>query len=440
MGIQGELVPDTSARGRILEFDFPALQIGVAQYPDGPTGTTVFRFKEKAVGVVDVRGGAPGTYNVDWLRLGYNHPNLDAVVISGGSWYGLAAAGGVAGALKEDGVRSGHWSNLANVAGAIIYDLGDRRPNEIHPDEQLGAAALRAAMPGRFPQGAQGAGRLTMQGSYFGYWLHSGQGGAFRQIGETKIACFTVVNSLGTVVDRSGRLRHGNQRVSDDGMTIADLMKLVPHDLHSVAGSMLGVRQRIRPNQANTTISLVVTNQILDNAELRRLAVQVHGSMGRAIQPFATLNDGDVLFAASTAEVRNSDLNPVDLGVVASEVMWDAVLNSVPDLPSEAEIIRDLASVSRFEELRGRYRFRGPVELSVDPDSRGLAFTNTGQRQLMGLEPGKTLHAEPVGERLFVSESPFMPRFGFVERTGGLDLVVDPGPWRHIGRRDPGRT
>src|ERR1700722_10829029 len=300
MGIQGQLTPDTSVSGRILEFDFPSLEIGVAQYPDGPTGTTVFRFRKQALGVVDVRGGAPGTYNLDYLRLGYSQTNLDAVVVSGGSWYGLAAPGGVAGALKEDGVRSGHWSDLANVVGAIVYDLGDRRPNEIHPDETLGAAALRVAVPGRFPQGAQGAGRLTMQGSYFGYWLHSGQGGAFRQIGKTKVACFTVVNSLGAVVDRNGAPQRGNQTTPDGDMHIADLMKLIPDNLQTVAGSMLGVRS----NLINTTISLVVTNQVLSHAELQRLAVQVHSSMGRAIQPFSTLNDGDVLFAASTAEVQ----------------------------------------------------------------------------------------------------------------------------------------
>lgn len=432
MGIQGQLTLDTSVRGRILEFDFPSLEIGVAQYPDGPTGTTVFRFKEQALGVVDVRGGAPGTYNLDYLRLGYSQPNLDAVVVSGGSWYGLAVPGGVAGALKEDGFRSGHWSNLANVVGAIVYDFGDRRPNEIHPDEALGAAALRAAVPGRFPQGAQGAGRMTMQGSYFGYWLHSGQGGAFRQIGKTKIACFTVVNSLGAVVDRNGRPQHGNQTTPDGSMHIADLMKLIPNNLQTVAGSMLGVR----PNLANTTISLVVINQELDNAQLQRLAIQVHSSMARAIQPFATLNDGDVLFAVSTAEFRDNGLNPVDLGVVASEVMWDAVLNSVPDVPTESEITRGLLSLPPLSDLRGRYRFRGSAELKIDVGQQGLMFTNTGRQRMMGLDPEQSLNAVQASESLFRSESPLMPRFGFIERMAKLELVVDPGPWQHLAIHD----
>jgi L-aminopeptidase/D-esterase-like protein len=124
---QDQLVPVTTFEGPILEFDFPSLRIGVAEYAEGPTGATVFWFPDRAVGAVDVRGGAPGAYNVDWLRLGYGFPNLDAVAISGGSWYGLGTAAGVSAALKERGHRSGHWANLATVAGAIIYDYGARR-------------------------------------------------------------------------------------------------------------------------------------------------------------------------------------------------------------------------------------------------------------------------------------------------------------------------
>ena len=99
--------------------------IGVAQYAEGPTGATVFRFVDKAVGAVDVRGGAPGAYNVDWLRWGYGWPNLDALVVSGGSWYGLATSGGVAGALKDVGHPVRSLVRISrHVAGAIIYDFG----------------------------------------------------------------------------------------------------------------------------------------------------------------------------------------------------------------------------------------------------------------------------------------------------------------------------
>ena len=434
MSDQSNLVPDTSTSGRVLELDFPGLEIGVAQYAEGPTGATVFRFVDKAVGAVDVRGGAPGAYNVDWLRWGYGWPNLDALVVSGGSWYGLAASGGVAGALKEDGYRSGHWENLAHVAGAIIYDFGQRRPNEIHPDEKLGAAALRAAKAGCFPQGANGAGRMTMQGSYFGLWLHSGQGGAFRQVGETKIACFAVVNSVGAVADRDGRLRFGNQTIPTGESGIRDLVELVPKGVETVDGSILGERRSaVPPSAQNTTISLVVTNRKLEYAELQRLAVQVHTSMGRAIQPFGTLNDGDVLFAASTGDVDSSDLHPTDLGTVASEVMWDAILASVPDVPDSTVVASGLSLPPDPTEVVGRYSFGNELSMDVGVAEGRPTLTNTGGRDMFGVRPGESLAALSDGEALCTTQSLFLPAFGFAGTDSRRRLVLNPGPWQQAG-------
>jgi L-aminopeptidase/D-esterase-like protein len=155
---------------------------------------------------VDVRGGAAGTVNTDMLRLGYGRPFTDAVVFSGGSAYGEETITAVATGLKDDGIRSGDFLEVAAVPGAIIYDFGGRRFNEVYPDKRLAQAALHALRPGVFPLGAQGAGRMAMQGSYFGCNAHSGQGGAFRRIGATKIAAFTVVNAAGAVTDRNGQL------------------------------------------------------------------------------------------------------------------------------------------------------------------------------------------------------------------------------------------
>ena len=85
------------------------------------------------------------------------------------------------------------------------------------------------------------------------------------------------------------------------------------------------------PKLLRRTISLLVTNQELAFSDLERLAIQVHTSMARAIQPFATTNDGDVLYAATTGEVENPELSVTDLGVIAAEVAWDSILSSVPD-------------------------------------------------------------------------------------------------------------
>ncbi|HKY95334.1 MAG TPA: P1 family peptidase [Kiloniellales bacterium] len=423
--------------GRVLELDFPALHVGVAEYTDGPTGATVFYFPERAIGTVDVRGGAPGTYNTDWLRLGYGFRDVDAIAIAGGSWYGLAASGGVAGALKAEGRRTGHWANLANVAGAIIYDLGDRRINEIHPDERLGAAALLAAAPGRFPQGAAGAGRMTMQGSYFGLWLHSGQGGAFRQVGRSKIACFAVVNAVGAVVDRAGRLAHGGQRIPTGETTIQELLALLPEGLHSGAESILGVRTKAAPSARNTTISLVATNRKLTYAELQRLAIQVHASMARAIQPFATVNDGDVLFALSTDELEDPEIHPSDLGTLASEVMWDAVLASVPDrgLAVPAAVRTMLAATGCV----GRYGFAPGAVLAAEPSGSGtLRLRVAGERPIYAKEPGEAWEVTLEPDGSFALDDVFLSAGRFVAGTGGRAeaLELNPGSWMQRGSRN----
>ena len=212
---QSALVPDTTMRGPVLPLDFPEIHIGVAEYSEGPTGATVFYFPEPVMAVVDVRGGAPGVINSEPLRLHYDAAYTNAICFAGGSSYGLAAATGVADAIKERTENPVHWDNIAFVPGAIIFDLGGRRFNAVTPDYELGKAALRSAQPGSFPLGAQGAGRFTMQGWFLGDPQHSGQGGAFRQVGQTKIAVFTVVNPGGSIVDRDGKVVRCSEPLGD---------------------------------------------------------------------------------------------------------------------------------------------------------------------------------------------------------------------------------
>ena len=304
----------------VFTFDFPAVHVGVAEYEEGPTGATVFYFPKTAKVAVDVRGGAPATVETDGLRLAYDEPYVDAISFAGGSSYGLAAATGAAHELKARNAAGGDWGSLASVPGAIIFDLGGRRYNTIVPDFDLGRTALRNAKANEFPLGPRGAGRFAMQGGYYGddNRQHSGQGAAFRQVGEIKVAVFTVVNSLGVIVDRSG-----------------NIVRCHTEPCGTIAGK-LAKRTRVaaglddaRPTEA-TTLTLVVTNQKLPFWALQRLAIHVHTSMARAIQPFHTTRDGDVLFAASTDEIENDKLSVADLGVIASEVAWDAVLASVP--------------------------------------------------------------------------------------------------------------
>lgn len=371
---QSSLAPNTKVDGSALAFDWPAIEVGIGSYEEGPTGVTVIRFPKRASLVVDSRGGAPGTVNSDALRLGYSRPAVDAVVFSGGSSYGEETITAVATGLKDEGIRSGDWLNLAFVPGAIIYDFGGRRLNEIYPDKRLAQAALHAMQPGVFPLGAQGAGRMAMQGGFFGCDAHSGQGGAFRQIGPIKIAAFVVVNASGAVTDRNGRLVSCNRPASWGNLTrTSELLQQMPASLKGDWVAPVAPPEQGTPATRNTTVSLVVTNQKLDYAALQRLAIQVHTSMARAIQPFSTEADGDTLYAASTQEVDSKDMSLDVLATLGDEVMWDAVLASVPE---EAPFTPPATpAIVGADSLAG---YAGAYEFTAGQVQTGGAFSGLG--------------------------------------------------------------
>ena len=278
--------------GRVLDFDFPGLDIGVAEYEEGPTGCTVFHLPKVASLSIDVRGGSPGVN-------GQHLEAINAICFAGGSLYGLEASTGVAAELFKMRGYSTKWIDIALVSGAIIFDYGTRQ-NAIYPDKDLGRAAVRAMRPGRFPMGARGAGRSATASHAAGAEL-AGQGGAYRESGPTKILAFVVVNAYGCIVDRAGKIVRGKPTGPVPGRV---------------------------PRSGNTTLSLVVTNQKLDRLQLQSIGRQVHTSMARGIQPFHARWDGDVNYMVSTQEVENADLDEVTLGERASDAMWDAILAS----------------------------------------------------------------------------------------------------------------
>ena len=308
---------------RWLELDFPGLEIGVAEYGEGPTGCTVFHFPEVASVHIDVRGGSPGI-NGEHLTL------VNAICFAGGSLYGIEASTGVAAELFAKRGYSTKWMDIALVAGAIIFDYG-RRENAIYPDKELGRAAVRGLTPGRFPLGPHGAGCSATAGHGTTAEL-AGQGGAFRKIGATRVAVFTVINAYGAIVDRAGSVVRGNRDPRSGRRERAEhvIERTGAYEPPtgrargsgtSAAGEKPGLTE-------NTNLTLVATDQRLDPLQLRSLARQVHSSLARAIQPFNTRWDGDVLFAVSTQRVTNETLDEVSLGVVASELAWDAALAS----------------------------------------------------------------------------------------------------------------
>jgi 6-aminohexanoate-oligomer endohydrolase len=429
---QSSLTASTNVDGPVLAFDWPALEIGIGSYEAGPTGVTVVHFKNRAAVAVDVRGGGPGTVNTDHLRLGYPSAFVDAVVFAGGSAYGEEAITAVATALKDDGIR-GAGNNVALVPGAIIYDFG-RRLNEIYPDKRLAVAALHARRPGLFPLGAQGAGRMATQGLFFGCDAHSGQGGAFRQLGPTKIAAFVVVNPFGAVTDRAGKLVSCHRAPGWGALnTTAELLQHLPASLKPAweAGGSGGTTR-------NTTISLIVTNQKLEPWALQRLAVQVHTSMARAIQPFATLFDGDTLFAASTQEHENKDLGLVTLGAIGSELMWDAILASVPQQAvATAPTTRVALATDQLAKFTGTFAVGSLARLTVRVAAERLVIEATGKSGVYEFEVGKPVAVVAASDREFYVDGRYHTRIAFTADASGrvIGAVINPGRWEQRAER-----
>jgi L-aminopeptidase/D-esterase-like protein len=300
-------VPRTDvAAKRVLEFDFPGLEVGVAEYAEGPTGCTVIHFPKVASLQIDVRGGSPGIN-------GEHLTSINAICFAGGSLYGLEASTGAAAELFAKRGYSTKWMDIALVSGAIIFDYG-RRPNAIYPDKELGRAAVRALRPGAFPMGAHGAGCSATAG-HGESAEPSGQGAAFRVVGKTRLAVFTIVNAYGAIVDRAGQVLRGNRDAEGRRRHAAE-----------VVAATGAYHPSVEPRSRNTTLTCVATDQRLDPLQLRSIARQVHSSMARAIQPFHSRWDGDILYACSTQSVDDPALDEVGLGVVASELAWDAVL------------------------------------------------------------------------------------------------------------------
>ncbi|MGW4958697.1 P1 family peptidase [Nonomuraea sp. NPDC004186] len=303
------LTPQASPGRGSIAFDLPGVLVGTAEYAEGPTGCTVIHVPAGARTAVDARGGAVGMSG----GYDYNH----AICFAGGSVYGLAAAAGVSDELLARRDNRTRWDDLQLVSGAVIYDFSARE-TAVYPDGELGRAALRNAVEGEFPVGRCGAGRTASAGKVdFGRAEFAGQGAAFGTFGEAKVLVATVVNAVGAVVDRQGGIVRGNYHAEDGARRHpgADYAAMVGDPAPAVMG--------------NTTLTVMVTNVKLTDIELLQVGRQVHSSMHRGIQPFHTMNDGDVLFAMTTDEVDLVSVKPTGFGTLASELAWDAILSAV---------------------------------------------------------------------------------------------------------------
>src|SRR5579864_3546911 len=297
--------------------DIPGIRVGHASDYDALTGCTVILCDGGAVGGVDIRGAATGTEEIDVLRPAHLTPQVHAVVLSGGSAFGLEAASGVRRYLEHRGVGFSLGGPVVPIVPcAILYDLGIGKAH-VRPTREMGETAAAAATADQVKEGAVGAGTGATVGKIFG----------MEQAMKSGIGCFTVeltdsvrvsalvaVNALGDVRDpETGKLIAG-ARTARNSMELADTETVMKRGARGSAG------------RENTTLAVVATNAKLSKVGASRLAQMGSLGMARTIYPVNTAYDGDLCFALSLGK-ETADLNT--LGVAAAEAVAQAIVHAV---------------------------------------------------------------------------------------------------------------
>ncbi len=308
--------------------DVPGIEVGHAQDEEALTGCTVVLCRKGAVGGVDQRGGAPGTRETDLLKPVNLVEKVHAVLLAGGSAFGLDAASGVMRYLEEQGI--GFDVGVARVPivpAAILFDLhlgrADRRP-----DAEMGYRATAAASSEAPAEGNVGVGTGASVGKIFGMKqaMKSGIGTASVDAGGgIVVGAIIAVNAFGDVIDpRSGKIIAGARPAKVGPFTLgaegqfADTLQV----MRTMAGrAIMGFASR-----SNTVIGVVATNARLTKAEATRVAQMAQDGLARVIRPAHTMLDGDTLFVLATGE-KNADVSIV--GAFAAEAVSEAILRAV---------------------------------------------------------------------------------------------------------------
>jgi L-aminopeptidase/D-esterase-like protein len=274
--------------------DVPGVLVGQVERVDAPylTGTTVVHVPGMAVAGVDVRGGAPGTRETDLLDPLNSNPGVNAIVLTGGSVYGLDTAGSVMRWLEErgEGVRFGQGERdvVPIVPTAVLFDLGRRGDFRARPEPSWGADAIAAATDGPVALGNHGAGAGARARV-----LKGGVGSASVRLEDsTTVGALVVVNPAGSTVDAEGNLYGARYGLGDE---FAHLRTPTEQPALAAPG-----RNLIPGPAMNTVIAVVATDVPLDKAATKRMAMIAHDGLARAIDPIHTLVDGDSIFALST--------------------------------------------------------------------------------------------------------------------------------------------
>jgi L-aminopeptidase/D-esterase-like protein len=300
--------------------DVPGLSVGHAELADRPSGCTVLLCPEGAVCGVDVRGGAPGTRETDLLRPGTLVQQVHALLLTGGSAFGLDAASGVMRWLEErgHGLAVGP-ARVPIVPAAVLFDLwlGDSR---LRPTADTGYAACVAAHSGPPAQGNAGAGAGATVGKLFGpaRAMKGGIGTASLRLGAVTVGALVAVNAFGDVLDEAGAVLAG--ALDEAGQ----------HPVNSLQALLNGHAPAAATAGLATTIGIVATDAVLDKARAGQLATLAHHGLSRAVNP-VTLHDGDTLFAlANGRSGKAPDAAAFSaLGALAAEAVTRAIRNAV---------------------------------------------------------------------------------------------------------------
>jgi L-aminopeptidase/D-esterase-like protein len=315
--------------------DIPGVLVGHATLAQRPTGCTVVLVEPAAVASVDVRGGAPGTRETDLLDPKNSVEHVNAIVLAGGSAFGLDAAGGVMKYLAER--KIGYATSAGPVPivpAAILFDLNVGNAPDVRPDATCGYDAARRAASGVIEEGSVGAGAGATVGKLLGMTraMKGGIGTAsIRTADGLIVGAIVAVNASGTVVDPRTSQPVAGVRTAD-GRRLEDPIALVRQGI-AAAG----------PAREHTTIGVVVTNARLSKAQARKIAEMAHAGIARTIVPAHTPADGDAIFALATGSLGR-EVNAGAVGAIAAEAVSDAILRAVrlakgvPGFPAASDL------------------------------------------------------------------------------------------------------
>ncbi len=296
--------------------DIPGILVGQAVHEAENTGCTVVLCKSGAVGGVDIRGSAPGTRETVLLNPGYLIRKVHAVVLTGGSAFGLRTADGVMDYLREQNI--GYNANgviVPIVPAAVIFDLNpDRDP--AYPSRDMGYEAARNAAK-NLQEGCTGAGRGATVGKILGManCMVGGVGSAATELpGNVRVGTLAVVNALGDVLEPGSNRILAGARLPD-GSGFADSYQVLK------SGKNVGFQSK-----ANTTLVVVATDAHFSKEEINKVARMAQNGLARVLRPAHTMYDGDIVFALSTGD-KQADVNLV--GETAAILTGEAIARAV---------------------------------------------------------------------------------------------------------------